>query len=129
MRTDISNEADKSHSKTEANQSTEVFHLTSALNRIGNDQELFKILVNIYLEDSPKLMEKLHLGFQNNDFEGIHHAAHALRGLVSNFDATKVIECARTVEQESTNHALTLDHAQELQTAASEFTTAINDYK
>ena len=43
-------------------------------------------------EDSGKALAEIDAGFAANDAEVVHHAAHALKGLIGNYAATPVFK-------------------------------------
>ncbi len=51
-------------------------------------------LIDIFLEDGPPLMERVKSAYLLPNRSALHHAAHSLRGLASNFDARDVVEPA-----------------------------------
>ena len=77
----------------------EFFDREGALGRLGGDEELFGELVQFFLEDTPGLLNLLRSGLRDNDWAPVERAAHGLKGLASNFGATRAVEAARTVER------------------------------
>jgi HPt (histidine-containing phosphotransfer) domain-containing protein len=77
----------------------EFFDREGALGRLGGDEELFGELVQFFLEDTPGLLNLLRSGLQDNDWAPVERAAHGLKGLASNFGATRAVEAARSVER------------------------------
>jgi HPt (histidine-containing phosphotransfer) domain-containing protein len=68
------------------------------LDRLGDDQELLEELCQIFLKESPKLMERLRQGMANGDAEAVQHAAHSLKGEVSYLAAAGATQAARRLE-------------------------------
>jgi HPt (histidine-containing phosphotransfer) domain-containing protein len=64
------------------------FNLQATLARLGGDHKLLGLLIEIFVEDSPALLEQLKAAYQAGDNTQVQYAAHSLRGLASNFDAT-----------------------------------------
>jgi two-component system sensor histidine kinase/response regulator len=74
-------------------------NLNAALARLGGDRELLAALIEIFLEDGPPLMVRVKSAFQSVDRPALHHTAHHLRGLASNFDAQDVTDPAFRLEK------------------------------
>jgi HPt (histidine-containing phosphotransfer) domain-containing protein len=70
----------------------------ASLQRLGGDKELFDEFVQILLTDSPKLVSDLATAVESGDCRAVHQAAHALKGLMSNFGAKPC--CALALEFE-----------------------------
>jgi two-component system, sensor histidine kinase and response regulator len=66
--------------------------------RLGNDMELFHSFVEIFDEESPKLLKTIYSGIARKDLNGVRRAAHALRGLAVNFDAKALVDAAAGLE-------------------------------
>ena len=72
---------------------------TEALDRIGGDEELLRDLCQIFLEESPKLMEKLQQAVVAGDSDGVMRAAHSLKGESSYLGAGGTSQAARQLEE------------------------------
>jgi HPt (histidine-containing phosphotransfer) domain-containing protein len=68
------------------------------LDRLGGDQELLAELCQIFLKESPRLMERLRQGMANGDAEAVHRAAHSLKGELSYLAAADATQTARRLE-------------------------------
>jgi two-component system, sensor histidine kinase and response regulator len=66
--------------------------------RLGNDMELFQSFVEIFDDESPKLLKNIYSGVADRDLNGVRRAAHALRGLAVNFDAKALVDAAAGLE-------------------------------
>ena len=55
------------------------------LSGLGDDVELARKLVSIFLEQSPKLMTQIREALDADDAAALRRAAHALKGTISNF--------------------------------------------
>jgi two-component system sensor histidine kinase/response regulator len=73
--------------------------LRGALDRLGDDIALFKEFVGFYEEDYPRLIQNLDSAVQARNGDVIHHAAHALKGLVGSLGATQVASLAGSLER------------------------------
>ncbi len=72
--------------------------LQFSLKRLGGDRVLLREIVQIFFEDSPKLLQELAGAFKASDSTSVRQAAHALKGLVSNFGENEAVELIRKVE-------------------------------
>jgi two-component system, sensor histidine kinase and response regulator len=75
-----------------------IINFSAIMLRLGNDMELFQSFVEIFNEESPKLLNKIYFGVADRDLDGVRRAAHALRGLAVNFDAIDLVEAAAGLE-------------------------------
>jgi len=69
-----------------------------ALARIGGDEELLRDLCQIFLEESPKLLQKLQQAVAAGDTDGVMRAAHSLKGEASYLGADGTSQAARQLE-------------------------------
>jgi CheY-like chemotaxis protein len=72
---------------------------TEALDRIGGDEELLEELCQIFLEESPKLLQKLRQAVAAGDSDGVTRAAHSLKGESSYLGAGGASQAARQLEE------------------------------
>jgi two-component system, sensor histidine kinase and response regulator len=72
---------------------------TEALNRIGGDEELLQELCQIFLDESPKLLQKLRQAVTDGDSDGVMRAAHSLKGESSYLGASATSQAARQLEE------------------------------
>ncbi len=70
-----------------------------ALGRIGGDEELLQELCQIFLEESPKLLQKLQQALASGDSDGVMRAAHSLKGESSYLGAGGTSQAARQFEE------------------------------
>jgi len=77
-----------------------------ALDRIGGDEELLRDLCDIFLEESPKLLQKLHVALAAGDSDGVMRAAHSLKGESSYLGAGETSQAARQLEEMGRNKDL-----------------------
>jgi HPt (histidine-containing phosphotransfer) domain-containing protein len=64
-----------------------------------NDQHLFQELVEIFLNDSPKMLIALRDSLKSEDPEAFKRTAHSLKGMLRNFQAESAAETAYELEQ------------------------------
>jgi two-component system, sensor histidine kinase and response regulator len=77
----------------------DVFDLAGTLRRLGGDTNLLSDLVQLYSEDSPGLLERLHAGIESHRSDEVRHAAHSLRGLAANFGASILTQSLLRIEE------------------------------
>jgi two-component system, sensor histidine kinase and response regulator len=75
-----------------------VFDLAGTLRRLGGDTGLLGDLVQLYDEDSPPLLKRLHEGVKAQRGDEVRHAAHSLRGLAANFGASTLTKLLLELE-------------------------------
>jgi PAS domain S-box-containing protein len=75
----------------------------ASLKRLGNDRDLFIEFIEIFMNDSPKMMEDIGLAVELDDCAKLERAAHALKGLMSNFGAKPCCQCAQDFETAGRN--------------------------
>jgi CheY-like chemotaxis protein len=83
-----------------------VLDLQSTIRRLGGSEELLKEFIDVFKEESPGLLGELRAAIAAGDFSAAARAAHSLRGLAANFDATSVTEPASWLEKAAQKHDL-----------------------
>lgn len=78
-----------------------------ALQRLGNDQDLLRDIMQIYLEDSPAMIERIHAALSGADAKALQRAAHSLKGLAATLSAAEVVGVASQLEQMAASRNLT----------------------
>lgn len=74
------------------------FDIAKALHRLNGDWELLCELIQIFIEDSPKMLRDLQTAINNKDLEQLSRVAHALKGMASNFSNSPVEQLAFQIE-------------------------------
>jgi|SRR6516225_11186688 HPt (histidine-containing phosphotransfer) domain-containing protein len=69
-----------------------------ALQRVEGDEALLAELVQMFLEDCPRLMHELQESLSHKDARQLQYSAHALKGAVGNFGAEKVVASIHRME-------------------------------
>lgn len=83
----------------------------TSLHRLGGDRELFIEFIEIFMDDSPKLMAELSNAIETRDCLSLEKSAHALKGLMSNFGASPCCDSALKLELAGRNGELeSVDH-------------------
>ena len=68
------------------------------LERLGNDTALARRLIDLFMQDSPRLVDEIGLAIASRDPDRLRRAAHKLKGSVSNFPAGTASETAARME-------------------------------
>jgi HPt (histidine-containing phosphotransfer) domain-containing protein len=68
------------------------------LEGLGNDTALARRLIDLFMQDSPRLVDEIGLAIALRDPDRLRRAAHTLKGSVSNFPAGTASETARRME-------------------------------
>jgi two-component system, sensor histidine kinase and response regulator len=69
-----------------------------ALQFVGGDESLLRELAELFLQRHELLLENIQKAIRANNTEALHNAAHAYKGAVNHFSATKIREMAFTLE-------------------------------
>lgn len=77
----------------------DVIDLSAAMCRMGHDRSLVEDVARFFLEDSPGLMTQIRSASDAANALEAAHAAHTLKGLASNFNASRVVQLAAEIEQ------------------------------
>jgi two-component system sensor histidine kinase/response regulator len=83
-----------------------------ALEHLGGDEDLLREVCKIFLEESPKLLQKLQKAIADADPEAVMRAAHSLKGELGYLGAPGAAQAAR--ELEDMGHEKNLSRATEL---------------
>ena len=71
----------------------------AAIERIGNDQELYFEVLEIFLDDAPKQVETLEAALEASDGETATRAAHSIKGASANVGAERLKAVALEMEE------------------------------
>lgn len=69
------------------------------LDRVGGDEDLLREIANIFLEEYPVLINDIEDAVKGSNPAALEHAAHSLKGSVSNFGAEAATSAAFALEQ------------------------------
>jgi two-component system, sensor histidine kinase and response regulator len=75
-----------------------VWGRAEALDRLGGDEDLFRELCGIFLEESPKLLQKLREAIAEGDPVGVMRAAHSLKGELGYLGAETAVKASQSLE-------------------------------
>jgi HPt (histidine-containing phosphotransfer) domain-containing protein len=77
---------------------TSVVDWEAALERVGGDEELFREIIGIFLEEYPSLVDSIRDAVRKQDAHALERSAHSLKGSVSNFGAPSATQAAFELE-------------------------------
>lgn len=70
-----------------------------AVGRLGGDEELFWELCEIFLQESPKILQKLGKAIAESDADTVTRAAHSLKGELGYLGAVEALQASAALEQ------------------------------
>ncbi|HRX80836.1 MAG TPA: response regulator, partial [Pirellulaceae bacterium] len=77
-----------------------------AMQRLGQDAELYREFIGFYDEDSKNLLREIEEAVSKNHAASLQHAAHSLKGLAGNLGATGVVDAAFELEKSGRSASL-----------------------
>lgn len=80
--------------------------LEGALKRLGGDRELLGEFIDIFLADAPALIDQIESAINDRQGVKLNKAAHALKGMISNFGATECCLVAKKLEDAGKHDAI-----------------------
>lgn len=72
--------------------------LKSILTRMGNDQPLLLMIINMFINDAPEYLVNLDDACGKSDMAAISRIAHTFKGLVATFGAEPVVATAKHIQ-------------------------------
>jgi two-component system sensor histidine kinase/response regulator len=84
--------------KNEEGVSIQVWNLAELLDRVDNDQELLRELLNIFKEDFPQTTRSLKSAVEAEDLKNSSRLSHTLKGMLSSLGATRAAAAAARLE-------------------------------
>lgn len=72
--------------------------VSAALKRMGGDRSLLSQMAQLFLEDSPGLLDTIAAAIRAGQVTEMQRAAHSLKGLAANFDAHAAVSAASRLE-------------------------------
>ena len=85
--------------KKEKDVNPPVFDYADFLARIDGDVELLKEVIEIFLEDTPRLLSDLYTAIERNDLVAAERAAHTLKGAAANISACRLYAISQEAQQ------------------------------
>ena len=80
------------------NGSTAVLDRERALERLDGDEELYREIIQVFLEDVPQQVEKLKTALKDDEAQAAGRQAHSLKSAAGNIGAEVVRELAYKME-------------------------------
>jgi HPt (histidine-containing phosphotransfer) domain-containing protein len=88
----------KASADGESGNTQEILDESAFLARFDGEPELLRDVVNLFLDDCPKLLDGIRGAVERGDAGGLERAAHKLKGTVANFSARASYEAALRLE-------------------------------
>ena len=85
----------------DATERAEHFDRASLLERVEGDQELLAEMVQLFVDDAPRLLDAMNLALQQGDMTALERLAHSLKGAASNLSASVTMSAASQLEKEA----------------------------
>jgi PAS domain S-box-containing protein len=82
----------------DGNEAAEIVDWSAAVARLSGDRELLGELIEVFLEECPKLLATIRQAAADEDGGALRLAAHTLKGSVGNFAARPAFEAAMKLE-------------------------------
>src|SRR6267142_3988047 len=76
-----------------------VFDRAAALMRVEGDTELLVKIIEVFLDDSPKLLSRIREALKREDLKLLEQPAHTLKGSTGNFCAPVAYAAALKLEK------------------------------
>lgn len=83
---------------TLSNDKPQVLDLEEALERVGEDMEIFREITELFLETYPDQLEEIRKGIDDRNADTVERASHSLKGSVGALAAKKAHETAFRLE-------------------------------
>jgi HPt (histidine-containing phosphotransfer) domain-containing protein len=77
----------------------EVFDITEALEQMEGDVDLLHEMIDLFLDNCPHMLVAVEQAVSQGDASALQHAAHTLKGSVSNFAAAKATAASFALEK------------------------------
>jgi CheY-like chemotaxis protein/HPt (histidine-containing phosphotransfer) domain-containing protein len=107
------------------------FDLPATMKRLGGDEQLLLDFVEVFNEDSPRLLLDLQSAIAQGDSAITARTAHSLRGLAANFGAARVVELAALIENAGTQEDLAQADCcmEQFSQAVAQLAASLNSYR
>lgn len=84
---------------TEPKQPTEQVTRAALLERVEGDQELLAEIINLFVDDAPRLLEAMRGALQQGDMAVLERLAHSMKGAAGNLSANLTATAALQLEK------------------------------
>ncbi len=78
---------------------SDIFDQAALLARLEGDETLLRELVELFLDDTPQHLDRIHDAFVHNDLKMLERTTHTLKGSVGNLCAYRAYETAKRLER------------------------------
>ncbi len=95
---DESNQGPTSSARVRDASAEALWNKREVLDRLGGDEVLFRELCGIFVDESPKLLEKLRQAIAAGDPEAVMRAAHSLKGELGYLGANAAVQASGELE-------------------------------
>ena len=82
----------------ETSDNSQVLDRNALMERVDGDVDFLQEIAGLFLEDCPKLLADIRSAVTGGDAHGLEHAAHTLKGSISNFGAEPARQAALRLE-------------------------------
>ncbi|MEA1979569.1 MAG: Hpt domain-containing protein [candidate division Zixibacteria bacterium] len=82
------------------------FDYTQFYETVGEDEDLVKELISIFLEQYPQMMENIETAIKNKNSEELHKTSHKLKGSLSSMCANSSLDQIIALETMAINQDL-----------------------
>ena len=72
--------------------------LAELMDTVDGHEDLLRELVDVFLEDAPRLLEQVRRALMIDDGTALYKSAHTLKGSAGNFAAPQVVACITRIE-------------------------------
>jgi two-component system sensor histidine kinase/response regulator len=72
---------------------------TAMLERVEGDHELLVEILNLFLEDAPRLLRAMHEALEQGNAKVLERSAHSMKGAAGNFSALVTAAAAANLEK------------------------------
>lgn len=83
-----------------------VLNKQAALERLDSDEELYNEVVEVFFEDTPVQLGKLHDALKNNVVAEVTRLSHSLKSAAGNIGADRLSAASRSVEMAAKSGSL-----------------------
>jgi HPt (histidine-containing phosphotransfer) domain-containing protein len=77
----------------------EVLDEAQLMSRVDNDPQLLRDLVDLFLEECPRLVDEIRVALDSKDAKALQRGAHSLKGSTTNLAAKMTSEAALKLER------------------------------
>jgi two-component system, sensor histidine kinase and response regulator len=94
-----------------------LFDKDALLNAFDNDWDFLKEVIDMFIADYPAMLKNIHVAIQAEDAPGLQRTAHALKGMLGNFQVETAAKKAYDLEKMGSNG--TFEQAEDIYTQLS----------